>query len=113
MQSMINNDIWISAHLGQVTSGFNLAGHERGCGLQLAVEDLEGNLLVHDDGHVRLRVWLGLNDFSRAILEVQIILADTVDVEEEGRADLFDNFLVADGLDALKHLQRFKKLRTA
>ena len=101
-------DVGSFTHLGQVTSGLNLARHERRRGLQLAIEDLESNLLAHDDGHVRLRVRLGLDDFARAVLEVQIVLADAVDVEEEGRADLFDNFLVTDGLDALEHLGSYR-----
>ena len=100
-------------YLGKVTPSLDLARHEGGRGLQLAVEDLERDLLVHDDGHVRLRVWLGLDDLARTVLEVQVILADSVNVEEEGGTDLFDDLLVADGLDALEHLPNLAKLRTA
>ena len=100
-------------YLGKVTPSLDLARHEGGRGLQLAVEDLERDLLVHDDGHIWLRVWLGLDDLARAVLEVQVILADSVNVEEEGGTDLFDDLLVADGLDALEHLPSLAKLRTA
>ena len=101
-------------YLGEVAPGLDLARHEGRRGLQLAVEDLEGDLLVgHDDGHVRLRVRLRLDDLARAVLEVQVILADSINVEEEGGTDLFDDLLVADGLDALEHLPSSAKLRMA